>query len=219
MHWQFALRETLELVFDPLARAEVRWVLLGSAASALQGCPVTPRDLDFLAFDPVGVHYFAGLVKEYTPPVCDFPLDSVDWHSSQALPVSIGPDDYGFHWHFARWFVEGFRVEIAHIAAPKGFPGSTDGAGIWEAGPEIWPHVREVAFDDYVIPIVPLEIQLQTNLARGLQDRVEKIIAIFRREGYDHTLLRKSLSQEHQGVLGRLLEEQALILDSMTNGG
>ena len=47
------------------------------------------------------------------------------------------------------------------------------------------------------VPVVLLAIQLQTNLVRGLGDRVDEIIAIFQSAGYAGALLRRSLPGEH----------------------
>ena len=49
---------------------------------------------------------------------------------------------YAFVWHFARTYIAGCRVEVAHLVPPEGFPTSSEGAGIWEAGQEIWPRVN-----------------------------------------------------------------------------
>ena len=43
--------------------------------------------------------------------------------------------------------------------------------------------------------VVPLEIQLETNLNRGLENRVDEIIAVFQKSGYDRTLVQKSLNK------------------------
>jgi hypothetical protein len=47
------------------------------------------------------------------------------------------------------------------------------------------------------IPVVPLEIQLETNLSRGLEERSAEILAVLRRSGYDRRLIEKALSREH----------------------
>ncbi len=195
--WRAVLESLIPHLGPPGADPE-RWAVIGSAATAVQGCAVTPRDIDLLAAHPEGVRRFVGLMEPYTPGRWAHPPDHPDWRSSRDRPVSTGPDEYGFFWHFARWVVDGVKVEIAHIAAPEGFPTSTDGAGIWEAGPEIWPHVKNVRWGDRILPVVPLEIQLETCLRRGLEERAAAIVAVLRRDGYDAALIRKALREEHR---------------------
>jgi len=206
LHWRPVLEQVLEIIYAPLE--QVRWAVIGSVASALQGCQISPNDVDVLAFNPQIVYRFAELMAGYAPPTCEYPLGDIKWRSSEALPVSAGPDEYGFTWHFARWFVDDFRVEVAHIVAPEGVPTSNDGAGIWEAGPEIWPFIRTLPFASYQLPVVPLEIQLETNLSRGLENRVDEIVAVFQKSGYDRALVQKSLSKEHWEMFERRTEKE-----------
>lgn len=182
--------------------------MIGSVASVLQGCQISPNDIDILAFNSQIVYRFAELMAGYAPPTCEYPLGDIEWRSSEAFPVSAGPDEYGFTWHFARWFVDDFRVEAAHIVAPEGFPTSNDGAGIWEAGPEIGPLIRTQPFAGYQLPVAPLEIQLETNLGRGLENRVDEIVAVFQKSGYDRALVQKSLSKEHWEMFERRIEKE-----------
>ena len=74
---------------------------------------------------------------------------------------------------------------------------SSDGVGIWEAGPEIWPHIRCVPFARTRVPVVPLEIQLETSIVRGMQERTAAILAALRHNGYDHSLIQKALHSDH----------------------
>jgi hypothetical protein len=147
--------------------------------------------------EPTGVFRFAELMATRTPSRRGPSLSHDDWHSTREEPVSEGPDDYGFYWYFARWAIDGVKVEIAHIIAPEESKTSEEGAGIWEAGPEIWPHIRHVPFRGHEVPMVPLEIQLETNLRRGLDERVAEIVSLFQRHGYDRALVEKALSEPH----------------------
>jgi hypothetical protein len=146
--------------------------------------------------EPAGVYHFATLMTGFAPALPSHPREHEEWLSSHAEPVSVGPDDYGFHWYFARWVIDGVKVEVAHIVPPEGSDTSESGTGIWEAGAEIWPHVYEVPFRSLTIPVVPLEIQLGTSLSRGLTPRVETILTVLRRRGYDERLLRRVLRPE-----------------------
>ena len=206
MPWESTLQQVLDCSYAGLERAQIRWAVIGSPASALQGCRIVPRDIDILVMAPEYVRRFAEFMTSYTPPVCAHSTDEDDWHSSREYPVDAGPDDYGFVWHFARWYVDGFKVEVAHILPPEGFPTASSGAGIWEAGSEIWPHVKRIPFAGYQVPVVPLEIQLETNLTRGLRERVQAIITVFQERGYDPTLARRSLRSSHREAVEKLIQ-------------
>lgn len=200
--WQVALRNLLAKTYEALARDGVGWAVVGSAASALQGCDFTPGDVDVLTAEANGVDHFARLLVETLPATCSYSVGHDLWRSSQALPVAADePDPAGFQWHFARIVLDGFKVEIAHIAPPSSFAGAGDGAGIWEAGPEIWPYVHTIPFAGYQVPVVPLEIQLKTALDRGQEDRVGEIRRTLSENGCNVTLLRKSLGEKWQAYL------------------
>ena len=200
MSWKLALNAVLDVARPLFERDEPVCAILGSVATALQGCRTSPRDIDLLAIEPEYVSRFAQLMSSYTPKQCEHPVGHDQWLSSEGLPVSAGPDDYGFFWQFGRWKVLGMKVEIAHITAPEGFPTSAEGAGIWEAGPEIWHYLRYVPLADLPVPVVPLEGQLETNLQRGLEDRAAEIVTVLRDSGYDPVLIRRALTAEHRQV-------------------
>ena len=205
MSWKLALNAVLDVARPLFERDEPVCAILGSVATALQGCRTSPRDIDLLAIEPEYVSRFAQLMSSYTPKQCEHPVGHDQWLSSEGLPVSAGPDDYGFFWQFGRWKVLGMKVEIAHITAPEGFPTSAEGAGIWEAGPEIWHYLRYVSFADLRVPVVPLEIQLETNLQRDLDERAAEIISVLRSSGWDRDLIQKALAGEHLQVFERLV--------------
>ncbi len=209
MPWKPALITVLDMARPLFERDEPVCAILGSAASALQGCQVLPRDIDLLAIEPRHVYHFAELLQAYTPPQCEHPAGHDRWLSSEEMPVSAGPDDYGFFWHFGRWMVHGMKVEIAHITAPEGFPTSEQGAGIWEAGPEIWPYLCYVSFADLRVPVVPLEIQLETNLQRGLEERAAEIVSLLQKSGYDRGLLEKALTRDHLQAFEAMLKRHS----------
>ncbi len=196
--WQEILGRIVPRLAPALEDPQTRWALIGSAATALQGCPVTPRDLDFLTQHPQGVRGFVARLAEFMPDTCPHRIEDPDWISSAAHPISHGPDEYGYTWHFARWKIHGLKVEAAHIAPPKGFRTSEDGNGIWEAGPEIWPHIVTTVAGSLRVPVVPLELQLGTNMQRGLDDRVRAIIGLLRKRGHDAELLQRALTADQR---------------------
>ncbi len=194
--WQELLHHLLPILQPTLDDPETRWALIGSAATALQGCEVTPRDLDFLTAHPAGVHRFVEQLCSFLPATCPHGIDHPDWISSATHPIRHGPDEVGFTWHFARWRIDDLKVEVAHIAPPLGFRMSKDGNGLWEAGPEIWPHIVTASLGSRVIPVVPLELQLGTSLQRGLEDRVAVITQALQHRGPDMDLLYRALTPE-----------------------
>jgi hypothetical protein len=204
MSWKKALVTILDVAGPLLMADPPLCAVIGSLASTLQGCQVSPRDIDLLAAEPDATYRYAESMSAYAPPQCEHPPGHDDWLSSAELPISVGPDEYGFHWHFGRWVIAGLKVEIAHIVAPEGFPTSAEGAGIWEAGPEIWPHLRRVPFAGRQVPVVPLEIQLETNLSRGLHERVAAIVAVLQEQGSDRRLLQKALHRKHRTAIEAL---------------
>ena len=209
MAWQDTLRTFLELTYDTLEKEGLAWAVVGSTATALQGCRVQPHDLDLLARDPRSVFRCAELLAPFAAveSTGDFFL------STRTVPVFVGPMG-GMDWHFARWMIAGLYVEVAHIAAPEGHDGFHDGI-VWECGPAIWPHVRREAFADYSVPVVPLEIQVGTSLGRGQtkhgedpMDRVREIARVFRASGYDRALLEWALSPAHLARFDKVMRVQ-----------
>jgi hypothetical protein len=195
--WASALQRVLELAEKPLECEGVRWAVLGSVATALQGCRVVPGDMDLLFAEPAGVFRFGELMAGYALP--KRLTGNELWFSSAEEPVaSEPPNPHKQTWTFGRWKIDAFKVEAAHIAPPEAQSPGDEGSGIWEAGPWVWPDVVRVVFGRYQVPVVPLEIQLQTNLNRGLNDRVSEILAVFQRQGYDQALIEEALSRENR---------------------
>jgi hypothetical protein len=197
--WKDALRATLEAAGPILeVGGSTRLCVVGSAATALHGIDLSPGDLDFLAREPSDVEAFATSMARFAlkERSDEKGLMNERWLSSIEEPfLSEPPNPDKFVWHFGRWLVSGFKVEVAHIAPPKGWTRAADG-GLWECGPDAWNHLKRVAFDGGSVPAVPLELQLQTNMARGLEDRVAKIVGDFARKGYDEDILATCLSGE-----------------------
>ena len=209
MPWEPALNTVLDVARPLFERDEPECAVLGSVATSLQSCQVQPRDIDLLAIEPRHVYRFAELMSAHTPGHCEHPVGHDRWLSSEEMSVSAGQDDYGFFWHFGRWMVHGIKVEIAHITAPEGFPTSEEGAGIREAGPEIWSYLRHVPFADLRVPVVPLEIQLETNLQRGLEERAAEIVSVLWKSGYDRRLVQQALTAEHLKTFDASMGTQA----------
>ncbi|MCI4352546.1 MAG: hypothetical protein L3K14_04080 [Thermoplasmata archaeon] len=206
--WGSVLTEVVDRIDHPLRRAKVDWSLAGSAATAIQGCEIVPRDLDILLKKADGVDALANLMHEYAPHTCDAMMGSESWVSSQDTPFADERDPEGFLWHWGRWLVGGFKVEGAYIVARDGAQGGEP--GIWENGPEIWTLHRVVEFGGHRIRVPPLEVQLATCARRGLSDRVEAIIEALQRDGVNRKLLERSLSDPQvHALLNRSLNRRA----------
>ena len=207
--WREALGATLEIAHPILGSStSPRLCLIGSAATALHGIDVEPGDIDFLASEPAIVREFADIMKGYAQKdrVADRSEMNGRWLSSVEEPIlADAPNPKNFVWHFGRWLVGGFKVEVANIVPPEGMALGGE-AGVWEAGPGVWRFVRLVTFDEGSIPAVPLELQLQTNMARGLEDRVVKIVDYFSKHGYDRDVLGACLSKKNMDKFRTLLE-------------
>ena len=199
MAWQETLRTILEYIYDPLEKEGLGWAVVGSTATVLQGCRLTPHGLNLLAQEPAGVYRFAELLSPFAAP------DSPDVRqgmgdvclSTPSIPVQIWRE-WGSLWHGAGFVINGGGVGVCHIADPEGRD-FRDGM-VWECGPALWPRIRRVAFAGYSVPAVPLEFQVGTNLTRGrtkhgedCMDRVREIARVFRANGYDRALLEWAL--------------------------
>jgi hypothetical protein len=44
------------------------------------------------------------------------------------------------------------------------------------------------------LPVIPLEIQLETNMNRNLENRIKEMIKVFQLSGYDEELINFALS-------------------------
>jgi len=206
--WKNCFDEFLEQVYDSLETHNINWMIMGSSATALQGCQVTPNDIDIIFEKPVGVLHLAQLMMDYTVDQTDEVAAHFNnnWQSSKQVPVIIDEDNSKEDcWHFARWFINDFKIEAAHIKPPLDYlSNKKENSGIWEGGPEIWLYVKRVKYGRYSIPVIPLEIQLQTNLQRGLTSRIDEIIRVFKEQGYNHSILQKSLSKGSMEIFNKL---------------
>lgn len=181
MAWQDTLRTFLELTYDTLGKEGLAWAVVGSTATALQGCRLTPHGLNLLVQEPRSVFRFAELLSPFA-----------------AVPVQAFTE-WGHYWHTAGFVINGGGAGVAHIADPEGR--DFHGGVVWECGPALWSHIRRVAFAGYSVPVVPLEFQVGTNLTRERTKhgedpfgRVIEIARVFRANGYDRALLEWALS-------------------------
>jgi hypothetical protein len=195
--WETALSKVCELYFSSEVNSKLEWILVGSVGSVLQGCEMTPGDVDIYTKNKEGIAQFAELLKEYSLlDKCEFPYGE-NWLSSLEEPAYTQTFSSGFSWTKGSWIIDGFKVEVVHISNSAGIPDSMDGDGIWEGGRFIWNHCKNVTIGRYTIPTVPLEIQLESNLRRQRSDRTQAIITALQKYGYDQELIEKALSKKH----------------------
>ncbi|WP_127583542.1 hypothetical protein [Paenibacillus koleovorans] len=195
MHsWEKALMEVCEL---SSTSPDLEWILVGSVGSVLQGCDMTPGDVDIYVRHHADVERFARILEGYSlQRKYEGPLGN-DWLSSIEQPVFTQTFGSGFTWTKGCWLIEGFKVEVVHISDSAGIPDSLSGEGIWEGGRFIWSYCKLVKCGAFSIPAVPLEIQLESNLRRKRMERVQSIVAALKQNGYDADLLNKALSTEN----------------------
>jgi hypothetical protein len=142
--------EALDAVAVRLHAAHADWFLAGSAALAVRGIDVVPRDLDLV-------------VAEASPAV--HALADV-----QTEPVSVSRAGA----RIARWFGRGFlhtRVEwIADVDPAIDTYSSPN-----EFGPRAAARLETVRWQDHELALVPLDVQLAVTERRGLAARAETI--------------------------------------------
>lgn len=206
--WETILIQLLGKVYNFLENQNVGWVIMGSTSTALHGINIIPKDIDILMEKSDDVYHFANLMHEFTVEKCEIsdPHNS-KWKSSKELPVfAEDPNPEEAVWHFGRWYINDFKVEVAHIEPPENYlKNKKPKSGIWEGGPEVWTYVNSIKLQEYNIPVIPLEIQLETNLKRNFNSRISKIIEYFKLNGYDKNLLEISLSEKNMKNFNKLI--------------
>ncbi|MBA2943748.1 hypothetical protein HZF08_36350 [Paenibacillus sp. CGMCC 1.16610] len=192
--WERALSKVCECLES---RSNLEWLLVGSVGSVLQGCEMSPGDVDIYVKNKEEVEQIADLFKEFSLVSKCEPPHGEKWLSSLEEPTFTQTFGSGFTWTKGCWLIEDFKVEIVQISNSAGIPDSLDGEGIWEGGQFVWSHSREIYFGKHIIRTVPLEIQLESNLRRKRTDRIQSILASFKKYGYDNKLIQIALSKEN----------------------
>ncbi len=135
-----------------LGRAEgqdLDWWLVGSAALAVRGLDVAPRDLD-LVVDGVGAKKLGSLL----------------------LDVLVEPVQEVRGW-IANWFGRAFL--LARIEWVGDVAGDVDEGGPRPFGPHATKRREVVLWRGHEIRVPPLNLQLRDDERRGLLERAEKI--------------------------------------------
>jgi hypothetical protein len=140
--WQAALEE----VCRRLLGGGVDWWLCGSAALAVRGAAVIPRDLDRVVADADAVAVGELLADGLIEPVCRAGWSISNW--------------------WGRAFVHA-RVEwVGGVTAAADEPQVTD------YGPTAADNLQTVRWRDWEIRVPPLHLQRAVSLRRGMPDRV-----------------------------------------------
>lgn len=196
MTWKQALQTFCELYAQ--SQLTNRWMIVGSVGSVLQHAEMTPNDLDLYVGDVESVKQLAALLQKYNlKSKSGRAYSDPEWYSSDEEPYFTQTFPSGFTWSKGKWRIHDCIVEVVHISNAAGIPDSDSGEGIWEGGRYIWEFTRYVEFGGRLVPVVPLEIQLESNLRRQRQERVDAIIRALVSNGYDKELLAKALSREN----------------------
>jgi hypothetical protein len=185
----------LATVAERLNGLGVEWMLLGSAATALRGAAIVPGDIDIALLASEDVVRVAAVL-----PMAEAG-DSVEWVSTTAQPVLQFGND-GETWTFGRWFVEGVKVELAHIDAP-----AVAELMVETRSPLVWAERETLACQGQRVPAAPVEVQLATMVARQQDARIEATLAAI--DGVNVDLLNRAFMDrevEVPAVLQRLME-------------
>ena len=186
--WRMALQHAVVRLAD----TRIEWLVIGSAASALQGVEIEPRDVDLLLRTREDLMAFVRKMHGLTPSSPEAPLSVEDWRSSQAQPIKTETFPGAFTWHKAAWDIEGVRLDATAIEN-NGVPDSLHGDGVWEGGDHVWSFVTR-AQD---LPVVALEVQLESCLRRDLDSRARAIAVCLQHSGYAVERLVQVLSRGH----------------------
>jgi hypothetical protein len=176
--WERALTTFIERV-----GSQLRWMLIGSAATAVHGVTISPGDVDILIHpdtpDTLMCNELEGLDGFAARSVSSG--DLATFSSTHDRPLLATADG---SWLFGRWTIYGCQVEVARIREPvdAGLLVETVGLAVWDC--------REVvAWHGQPVPVVPLEVQLATIVSRGLDQRARAVRSRLAEIGYKSELL------------------------------
>lgn len=180
-HWEPAL----EYVADRLNQAEVAWMLVGSTATAIHGAAIDPGDIDILIPTASGVHAAAAVLPSRTERWSN--TDPGTWHSSLTQPVLTWVDDTDTTWTFGRWTIKGTKLELANLQPAVPSSKLIETGAAQSVAIEMNWHGRN-------LPIVPLELQIGTMIARDQQDRLKAALAANDVGELNAVMLRRTLT-------------------------
>ncbi len=151
--WEQALHTFLDLV----AGEALDWWLGGSAALAVRGLPITPRDFDLIVDDHAAQRLGRCLSDHLIEPV---------------LPVQ--------GW-FCRWWGRAFMQ--ARFEWVGGVTETADHPNVSDFGPAAAQRLETIEWQGRAIRVPPIDLQLQVSLRRGLQERAAQIQSLLEKAG------------------------------------
>ena len=163
-------------------------MLVGSAATRVQGVAVNPGDVDALVHPDTSDDDLYAVAASLAPFAAADPVsqDPDHFRSTVDQPLVATADGT---WLFGRWIVEGCRLEVARIRT------DLDPATVLETmGTAVWATCRTVRWHGRALPVVPLEVQLATILSRGLDERARAVRARFEVSRPDEVLLARAMA-------------------------
>jgi hypothetical protein len=150
-------RRVLELIVSRLAGVREPWAVGGSTGMALQGVPMTPRDLD-LQTTGRGAYQIEEQLRE-------FMLEPVAFRASERIRSHLG-----------RGRVDEVGVEIMGDVEKR----LTDGS--WDPPPNLSGVARLVSSGAMSVPVLSLEYELQAYEKLGRLDRTAVLRSWLARE-------------------------------------
>lgn len=179
--WEASLLEAIARL-RPL---RVDWMLVGSAGTAVHGAQIQPVDIDILLRRADDVASVAQSMPNRVDPSPS--SDPEEWLSTAHQPVlRFGTEND--RWTFGRWVLAGMVVEVAHIAAS-----GAEGLLIETLGEQVWRVRTWVVWRGQRLPVVPLEVQLASMVARGQDERLARAISSRAPTRLNRLLLRRAL--------------------------
>ncbi len=209
MGWRDTLRTVLQQTYEPLQQRKVDWMLVGSAASALRGVNLQPGDVDISTRTPDGVEAFRELLITYSLPAGAMQVSSAlteplpSWRSTHAQPMARWTEPNGNRHWLCRWPIGDTLVDVSCMVVLE----SRDKL-VEYYGETVWQYVQHIQFEDWSVPIVPLEVQLAYVAKQGQVERIRKIADYLKQQGFDKDLLERALhDRPPKEAIGQLLNQ------------
>lgn len=175
-----ALRAILRCIIPSMFKAQEPWALMGSTASVLQGIDgYSPPDID-LVTTMNGAYIMEGCVGNSGATV-------------RPVSFSISPP---YASHFGIFEVAGIKVEVMGdliIRCDDGLIDANEYFARWS------DEVKVVQFEEYHLPVVPLEWQLVANVLLRRPERSLPIAECLLRRGFDRSEVEALLADKRRG--------------------
>lgn len=175
-----ALSACVQAIIPTMFRAQQPWAVMGSTASVLQGIPnYTPPDIDLVTTRD-GAYIMSGSIGGLGATVRQVSYSESDRYTS----------------HFGIFEVLDVRVEVMGdlvIRVADGHIDTTEHFARWS------DKVRLLHFEQYHIPVAPLEWQLVANVLLSRPERSTGIADFLLDHGYDRPFLEALLQDKNHG--------------------